>query len=454
MTEKQMVAVLEASCKPMAKFAIGVEHEHFLFYINYNNPVSYYDRPQNPEPTRYGIRTILNDLSKQANWRLIIEDGNPIAAEKDGDHITLEPGGQMELALKPMRSVAELCAHLLDRWLDIQEVAVPRNIGFLHLGFAPWALRKMPRVPKQRYRLMRRVMPHTGHHGLDMMHRTTSIQVSLDYSSEADMVKKFRLANLLQPFIITWFGNSPHLNSRRNYLSFRTRCWEQTDPARCWYIPEVFDDDFGFKKYAAFAMKVPMYFIVRDGNYINARGSMFADFIADKAPPLKGYSATVADWKTHLSTIFTQSRLRNYLEIRGCDGGSFKNCAALIAFLVGIFYDDEALDTAYTNLMRIVDAEKLGRFSLDAARRGWKVRLNRSHTIGDYSETLVALARGGLHRRSTKMKLNPHREFAYLDHLEQAVKKQESPAQRVVKSVEISGRRWQTLFRNGDFVFF
>ena len=451
--KKRLVAVLEASCKTEEKFSIGVEHEHFLFYYNHNTPVGYYDNPGGEESNRYGIRTILNDLRSQANWRLTLEGDNPITAEKDGNHITLEPGGQMELALKPMRSVGDLCRRLYSSWTEIHSVSVKRNIGFLHLGFAPWSLREMPRVPKQRYRIMHKVMPITGLHGLDMMHRTTSIQVSLDYSSEADMVKKFRLAMLLQPFIVTWFGNSPDLSGLRNYFSFRTRCWQQTDPSRCWFIPQVFADDFGFAAYADFALRVPMYFIIRGDKYIGAEGSDFSDFMTGRAERLRDERANIGDWRRHLGTIFTQARLRNYLEIRGCDGGGIDSVGALTAFLVGIFYDEKALNAAYDNLMRIIDPDKLGGLTLDAARFGWKVSLNRSHKIGEYSEALVALARDGLRRRSTRINLNFTEESSPLDALDEIVGRRQSPAQKMLKKVELHGRDRRILFRSPEFSF-
>ncbi len=279
--KKRLVEILASSCKKAKDFAIGVEHEHFPFYYNHYTPVGYFDNEHGEEDAKYGIKTILEDLEAEADWRLLKEDGRPIAAEKEGDFITLEPGGQMELALKPMGSVGKMHRRLEECWRQIHRVAVERNVGFLNLGLTPWT--QMPEVPKRRYDIMRKWMPKTGALGLDMMHRTASIQVSLDYSSEADMVKKFRLAMLLQPFIALWFANSPPWRGTpeygRSYLSFRTRIWEQTDPSRCWFIPEIFQDNFGFESYAEFAAAVPMYFIIRNGKYIAAEGGNFNDFI-------------------------------------------------------------------------------------------------------------------------------------------------------------------------------
>lgn len=341
LTDKaQLIAYLEAGCKPADDWRIGTEHEKFCFSLDDFRPLPY-------EGER-GIRALLEGLQR-FGWSPVSEHGKVIALAKNGASVSLEPGGQVELSGAPLKTIHDTCSEVHTHLDQIRQVAGPMNIAAMGLGFQPkWARADIPWMPKGRYKIMRDYMPKKGSLGLDMMLRTCTVQVNLDFASEADMVKKFRVGLALQPVATALFANSPFTEGRPNgFLSYRSHIWTDTDPDRCGILPFVFEDGMGFERYVDHVLDVPMYFVYRDGEYIDASGQSFRDFLDGKLPALPGEKPKMGDWADHLSTLFPEVRLKKFLEMRGADGGPWKSLCALPAFWVGLLYDQSALDAAW-----------------------------------------------------------------------------------------------------------
>jgi glutamate--cysteine ligase len=334
------VEYLEQGSKPKAAWRIGTEHEKFGFRLSDFSPLPY----EGP----HGIRAMLEGLTR-FGWQPIREGDFIIGLSKDAAAISLEPGGQFELSGAPLRTVHETCAEVNLHLEQVREVASEIGAGFIGLGFSPnWRLADVPVMPKGRYKIMMNYMPKVGSHGLDMMFRTCTVQVNLDFSSESDMVKKMRVALALQPVATALFANSPFREGKPNgFLSYRSQIWTDTDNARAGMLPFVFEDGFGFERYVDYALDVPMYFVYRDGRYIDASGQSFRAFLDGRLPALPGVKPTLSDWADHLTTIFPEARLKKYLEMRGADGGPWRRICALPAFWVGLLYDEGALDAAW-----------------------------------------------------------------------------------------------------------
>ncbi|HSH27974.1 MAG TPA: glutamate--cysteine ligase, partial [Wenzhouxiangella sp.] len=328
--------------KPKADWRIGTEHEKFVFRLKDKRPVPY----EGPD----GIRAILEGLQR-FGWQPAMEGGKIIGLkceEGSGANISLEPGGQFELSGAPMEVLHQTCAELHDHLAQVKEVGEELGIGFLGLGFTPdWSIADIPQMPKGRYGIMTRYMQKTGKHGLDMMYRSCTVQVNLDFASEADMVKKLRVSLALQPIATALFANSPFTEGKDNgFKSFRSQVWTDTDPDRCGILPFVFEEGFGFERWVDYLLDVPMYFVYRDGTYLDAAGLSFRDFMAGKLEILPGELPLMSDWSDHVTTVFPEVRLKKYLEMRGADGGPWRRLCALPALWVGLLYDDEALDAA------------------------------------------------------------------------------------------------------------
>ena len=340
----ELVAWLEAGCKPQDQVRIGTEHEKFPFYRGDFGPVPYDGRPQRGEG---GIAALIAGMRERTGWEEITDSGaviglfDPQAAPGEGGAISLEPGGQFELSGAPLQTVHETAAELAAHLALANEVAGPQGIGFLGLGMSPtWTLAETPVMPKSRYRIMMNYMPKVGSRGLDMMFRTATVQVNLDFCSEADMVRKLRVSLALQPVATALFANSPFTEGRPNgFLSARSEIWRDTDNERAGMLPFVFEDGMGFERYVDYALEVPMYFVKRGAIYHDVAGSDFRDLLAGRLPQLPGERATMSDWANHLSTIFPEVRLKRYLEMRGADAGSAAHMTALSAFFVGLLYD-------------------------------------------------------------------------------------------------------------------
>ncbi|KQM47330.1 glutamate--cysteine ligase [Sphingomonas sp. Leaf208] len=341
----QLIASFAGGEKPKDAWRIGTEHEKFV-YANGDHHAPSYDEPS-------GIRALLGEL-EQYDWKPVMERGpdgteNAIAMSGPDGSISLEPAGQFELSGAPLDSLHETCAETGRHLEQVKAAGEKLGIGFLGLGMWPDKTRaELPTMPKGRYAIMLRHMPRVGSMGLDMMLRTCTIQVNLDYASEADMVKKFRVGLALQPLATALFANSPFTEGKPNgMLSYRSHIWSDTDPHRTGMLPFVFEDGFGYERYAEYALDVPMYFVYRDGKYIDAAGLSFRDFLKGELSILPGEKPTLDDWTDHLSTAFPEVRLKTFLEMRGADGGPWNRICALPALWVGLLYDQGALDAAW-----------------------------------------------------------------------------------------------------------
>ena len=336
----ELAGLLESGSKPKSDWRIGTEHEKFGFYTDTLLSPAY--------AGENGVRALLDGM-KRFGWEGVYEGESIIGLKHGLGAISLEPGGQFELSGAPLKSIHETCAEVNLHLEQVREVATELGIGFLGLGFHPTSPQAaVPVMPKGRYNIMRAYMPKVGGYGLDMMLRTCTVQVNLDFANEADMVKKLRVAFALQPIATALFANSPFREGRPNgFLSYRSQVWTDTDNARSGMLPFVFEDGFGFERYVDYALDVPMYFVYRDGKYIDASGQSFRDFLDGKLPALPGEKPTLSDWADHLTTIFPEVRLKKYIEMRGADGGPWKSLCALPALFVGLMYDQGALDSAW-----------------------------------------------------------------------------------------------------------
>jgi glutamate--cysteine ligase len=332
---------LESGCKPREDWRIGTEHEKFGYCRDTHLPLPY-EGPRS-------ILAILEGLRDRFGWAPVEEAGKLIGLEKDGANVSLEPGGQLELSGAPLLSIHETCDEVNAHLRDVRSVADEIGAGFIGLGAAPeWLHEQMPMMPKGRYRLMTDYMTRVGTHGLAMMYRTCTVQVNLDFSSETDMVQKLRVALALQPVATALFASSPFFEGRPNgHKSWRSRIWRDLDPARTGMLPFVFEEGFGFERWADYALDVPMYFVYRDGTYLDARGQSFRDFLEGRLPALPGEKPTLSDWADHLTTIFPEARMKKFIEMRGADGGPWRRLCALPALWVGLLYDQSALDAAW-----------------------------------------------------------------------------------------------------------
>src|SRR6516162_379415 len=312
---QELVAWFEQGIKPKAEFRLGTEHEKFPFTLAGHRTVPYAGAAS--------IRALLEGMQRRLGWEPIIEDGNIIglADEANGGAISLEPGGQFELSGAPVETVHETQAELAAHLAQVREIATPLGIGFLGLGMTPsWSRAEMPVMPKGRYEIMTDYMPKVGRYGIDMMYRTCTVQTNLDFSSEADMVKKLRVSLALQPIATALFANSPFTEGKPNgFLSFRSEIWRDTDNDRSGMLPWAFEDGMGFERWVDYALDVPMYFVKRGEEYIDVAGQSFRDLLRGRVPGMPGGRATISDWANHISTIFPEVRLKRYLEMRGSD---------------------------------------------------------------------------------------------------------------------------------------
>jgi glutamate--cysteine ligase len=387
-----LIAHMEAGCKPPTDWRIGTEHEKFAFTREDLRPCPY-DGPR-------GIRALLVGLVDQFGWQPVYEDENPVALTKDGCNVTLEPGGQLELSGEALQNIHETCAEVHQHLAQVKQVAEPLNVSLIGLGFQPlWRRGDIPWMPKGRYAIMKAYMPTKGNLGLDMMLRTCTVQVNLDFQSEADMVKKFRVALALQPVATALFANSPFTEGAPNgFLSYRSHIWTDADPDRCGILPFVFEDGMGFERYVDYALDVPMYFVYRGGEYLDASGQSFRDFLEGRLPAAPGELPTTSDWADHLSTIFPEVRLKTFLEMRGADGGPWKSLCALPALWVGLLYDQVSLDAAW-DLVADWTPEEHAWLRAEVPRRALGARF-REGTVHDVARQVLALAEAGLERRA------------------------------------------------------
>ncbi len=426
-----LVAYLERGAKPdRTKWRIGTEHEKFAFYSGSLEPVPY-------EGER-GIGALLDGLADKYAWTRICEGGRTIALEHEGASITLEPGGQFELSGAPLEHVHQTCAETGSHLSQLRDVAGAMGISFLGLGFSPiWSLEDTPLMPKGRYKIMREYMARVGRLGRQMMFRSCTVQTNLDFASEADMVKKFRVALALQPIATALFANSPFAEGRLNgFLSYRAHVWTDTDPDRTGMLPFVFESGMGFERYAEYALDVPMYFAYRDGKYIDVSGQSFRDFMKGKLPALPGELPTLKDWENHLTTIFPEVRLKTYLEMRGADSGPWSRLCALPAFWAGILYCDAALEAAWS-LVKSWTAEDRESLRRSAPVLGLRAPI-RGVTARDIAQAALAISRQGLKSRALHDKSGAD-ETHFLSELDDIAASGVTPAERLIERYE---REW------------
>jgi len=425
-TRDELVAWFAAGAKPREQFRVGTEHEKFAFTLARHEPVPY-EGPRS-------IRALLEGMQLLLGWDPIMEGPNIIGLSDvtGGGAISLEPGGQFELSGAPVATIHRTCSELMAHLAQLRQVAEPLGIGFLGLGMTPnWSRSEMPVMPKGRYRIMTAYMPKVGKHGLDMMYRTCTVQANLDFSSEADMVKKLRVSLALQPVATALFANSPFTEGKPNgLLSFRSEIWRDTDPDRSGMLPWAFEPGMGYERWVDYALDVPMYFVKRGDRYIDVAGLSFRDLLAGKLAALPGERATVSDWANHISTIFPEVRLKRYLEMRGADGGPWGRLPSLSAYWVGLLYDDACLDAAW-DIAKDWTAEERQKLRDDVPRLGFKAKIRDRDVLSLARETL-ALARAGLARRK---KFDPYGadETRYLKPLEELAERGETTAEEMLQ---------------------
>ncbi len=389
---EQLAEYLEAGCKPAEDWTIGTEHEKFGYCLAQHLPLPY----EGP----CSINAMLAGLRDDYGWRPVEEAGKLIGLERDGANISLEPGGQLELSGATLRTIHETCDEVNEHLREVHAIGDRIGAAFIGLGAAPiWTHDQMPLMPKGRYRLMDSYMQRVGTHGREMMRRTCTVQVNLDFASEADMVKKFRVALALQPVATALFASSPFFEGQVNgWQSWRARIWRDLDPDRTGMLPFVFEEGMGFERYVDYALDVPMYFVYRDGAYIDALGQSFRDFLKGELPALPGEKPTLSDWADHLTTIFPEARIKKFMEMRGADGGPWRRLCALPALWVGLLYDGGALDAAW-DLCRGWTAEERDRLRHDAAKHGLRAPVG-DRTMRDLAADVLAIAHQGLAARA------------------------------------------------------
>ncbi|MDR7224507.1 glutamate--cysteine ligase [Aminobacter aminovorans] len=424
----ELVGYLAAGNKPRDKWRIGTEHEKFPFYVDGNAPVPYGgDR---------GIRALLEGMQKTLGWDPIIDAGRIIGlVEPTGQGaISLEPGGQFELSGAPLESIHQTCREGNAHLAQLREIAEPLGIRFLGLGGSPkWTLAETPRMPKSRYDIMTAYMPKVGTKGLDMMYRTCTIQVNLDFESEADMRRKMQVSLKLQPLSTALFANSPFTDGRPNGMqSWRGDIWRDTDNQRSGLLEFCFSPEFGFADYVEWALDVPMYFVIRDEQYRDMTHITFRQFMAGAARnEIPDGMPTMGDWANHLSTLFPDVRLKRFLEMRGADGGPWRRICALPAFWVGLLYDPATLDAAEELTRNWTYAETLA--MRDAVPEQGIAAPFRNTTLREIGREVLALSRQGLVNRGRKNR-EGFDEAGFLNTLDEVIARGTTSAEEMLNA--------------------
>ncbi|MGH8104946.1 MAG: glutamate--cysteine ligase [Arenimonas sp.] len=418
--KQELVAFHAKGNKPESAWRIGTEHEKFGFRLDDLRPPTY-------EGDR-GIEAMLRGLMR-FGWQPYEEDGKLIALTRDGASVTLEPAGQLELSGAMVENIHQTCCEVSNHLFEVKSVADELRLGFLGMGFQPkWKRDEMPWMPKGRYKIMRDYMPKVGTLGLDMMTRTCTVQVNLDYASEADMIKKFRVSLALQPIATALFADSPFTEGKPNgYLSYRSHIWTDTDKNRTGMLDFVFDEGFGFERYVDYLLDVPMYFTYRNKEYIDCAGMSFRDFMKGELPNLPGVLPTLKDWADHMTTAFPEVRLKQYLEMRGADGGPWNRLCALPAFWVGLLYDQTALDAAW-DLVKDFSMEERNHLRDNVPKMGFKVPF-RNHSLRELALEALKISGMGLQRRN-RLNSTGASEAVFIEPLIEFAMANQTPAER------------------------
>ena len=424
---EDLAAWFGEGAKPPEDFRVGAEHEKFVFRVGSHEPVAY----EGPD----GIHALLQGLT-QFGWKPTWESAEGggeviIGLSRGAANISLEPGGQFELSGAPLHTMHDICDETSEHLVEVKSLAAKLGLGFLGLGYTPlWRRDQVPVMPKGRYKIMRRYMPLVGGMGLDMMFRTCTVQANLDFASEADMVAKMRVSLALQPIVTALFANSPFIEGKPSgLLSARAQVWTDTDADRTGMLQFVFDEGFGYAAYARWALKAPMYFVKRDGRYIDVAGRSFSDFIEGKLPEREGDRATLNDWADHCSTLFPEVRLKQYLEMRGADAGPTSRLCALPALWAGILYDPAAQAAAW-DLCRGWTAEDRAGLIRDVPRLALGASVS-GRLVRDVARDMVAIAREGLKRRN-RLSGGMIDESSYLRELEEIAGAGRTAAERLL----------------------
>ena len=417
---RQLVEYLSSGARPESQWTIGTEHEKFGFRTDDLRPPTW-DGPR-------GIEAMLRGLTR-FGWQPYEEKGKLIALLKDGASVTLEPAGQLELSGAMLQDIHETCRETNQHLREVKTVGEELGLGFLGMGFQPkWRRDEMPWMPKGRYKIMREYMPKRGNLGLDMMTRTCTVQVNLDFSSEADMVKKFRVSLALQPIATALFADSPFTEGKPNgFLSYRSHIWTDTDPDRTGMLDFVFEDGFSFERYVDYLLDVPMYFSYRDGEYIDLSGQSFRKFLRGELAALPGQLPTMKDWADHMTTAFPEVRLKKYLEMRGADGGPWNRLCALPAFWVGLLYDSEALDAAW-DLVKDFSMDERNALRDGVPKHALKLPF-RGATVRELALEALKISGEGLKRRN-RLNASGASEAVFLEPLVEFALANETPAER------------------------
>ena len=438
-----LVRHLSKGSKPQGDWRIGTEHEKFVYDLKTHKPLAYDGKP--------GIRQLLEGMAR-FGWQPILEGANIIGLTQNGASLSLEPGGQFELSGAPLKTIHETCAEVDTHLQQTRQVAGDIGAGVLGFGFAPnWSLADVPVMPKGRYDIMRRYMPKVGGYGLDMMFRTCTVQVNLDFESEADMVKKFRVGLALQPVTTALFANSPFREGRPSgFLSYRAQVWSDVDNARAGMLPWVFENGMGFERYVDYALDVPMYFVYRDGKYIDVAGKSFRDFLARKIPEVAHIEPSLNDWADHLTTIFPEVRLKTFLEMRGTDGGFWRRICGMPALWVGLLYDSVALDAAW-DLVNDWTAEERQAMRDAVPRLGFKTPF-RSTTVHELAHRMLEISAAGLKRRAA-LDGGGMSEDGFLNPLRELVSRGYTRAEEMLKNYHgVWGKDLSHLFVEYNFL--
>ncbi|HEY2483330.1 MAG TPA: glutamate--cysteine ligase [Caulobacteraceae bacterium] len=430
-----LAAWFAAGGKAQSAYRVGAEHEKFVFQLGSHAPVPYEGKA--------GIRALMEGLMR-FGWAPVVEHGEAgdevlIGLSRGHANVSLEPGGQFELSGAPLATMHDICEETGQHLEEVKAVAAELGLGFAGLGFTPtWRRDEIPTMPKGRYKIMRAYMPKVGARGLDMMFRTCTVQANLDFADEADMVAKFRVSLALQPIATALFANSPFTEGKpTGWLSTRARVWTDTDPDRTGLLDFVFEDGFGFERYARYALGVPMYFVKRGGRYIDVAGRSFGDFMDGRLAELPGERPTLADWSDHVSTIFPEVRLKQYLEMRGADAGSWSRLCALPALWAGLLYCPDCLAEAW-ELCRGWTREERETLRLDAAHFGLKATV-AGRTAHDIAKDMLAIAHEGLKRRDC-LSAGMVDETGYLAEVEEIAETGVTSAERLL---ELYNGPWQ-----------
>ncbi len=425
-----LVCHIADGAKPKSEWRIGTEHEKFVYDLRTFKPLAYDAHP--------GIRSLLEGM-KRFGWEPVLENDNIIGLTQNGASLSLEPGGQFELSGAPLSTVHETCAEVNTHLEQVREVTSDIGAGVVGLGFAPtWSMEETHQMPKGRYAIMRRYMPKVGGYGHEMMYRTATVQVNLDFSSEADMVKKFRVGLALQPVATALFANSPFREGKPiDFLSYRSHIWTDVDNQRSGMLPWVFEDGMSFERYVDYALDVPMYFVYDGGHYVDVAGKSFRDFLAHKIPEVKNVTPTIGHWADHLTTIFPEVRLKKFLEMRGADGGQWRRICGLPALWVGLYYDQIALDAAW-DMVKDWTAEERQAMRDSVPRLAFKTPF-RGRTVGDLARQMLEISSEGLRRRAAEDSAGMNEE-GFLVHLKDLVARGYTRAEELLRNYRTT---WQ-----------